>query len=254
MWNSNIKIALCDDNKKSMLDYQQKISVIAEEQGVVPTFFLYTSGEQLLGADEDGKRFDLIYVDISLPGVDGMTVVSELRRQGRDCEIIFVTESVNKWHRAFEMEALQYLIKNRTDTIYLKSSFVRALNRIKRKTGERVLFTCAKQSRNILISEIEFFEIDRNMVTVHYGGDATFVFYTPLVKLQQTMEPYGFLRCHQSYLVSAAHVESIGKMQLKLKSGVVIPVSRHYRKSVLEGMEKESRGFFDRERGKQDEA
>lgn len=56
-----MKIALCDNNKEPILDYQQKISVIAAEQAALPTFSPpHTSGERLLSAYEYEQGFDLI--------------------------------------------------------------------------------------------------------------------------------------------------------------------------------------------------
>jgi len=82
------------------------------------------------------------------------------------------------------------------------------------------------------LSEIFFFEADRNYTTVYYGNGRHDVYSVPLKRFHEFLlhEP-GFVRIHKSYLVNRQFIKTIARRHILLHNGVELPVARR-RKGV----------------------
>ena len=106
-----MRIAICDDD--SLCREQLALLVAQEEQQ--PGEFevqIFSSGEALLQQMQREQQFDLIFMDIEMgQGLSGMETASQIRRQNQDVMLVFVTAHVNFVFEAFDVQAMQYLVK-----------------------------------------------------------------------------------------------------------------------------------------------
>ena len=227
-----MRIAICDDTTTHRQSCATLLNKVSGIHNVNIEITEYEMGEQLLFALEDTEHhIDLIFLDISMPGKDGLEVAKRIRELRYPCEIVFFTVKDNCWSDAFSLKALHYIVKNQFDQKKFEEIFMMGVEEYKKRSEESLMFTCAGESRNIRISEISYFEVSNHIVTVHYRDDR-FEFYTPLSKIEKLLVKKPFTRCHKSYLIANNHVESMKGNEIIMKNGHTVPVSRTYKDRV----------------------
>lgn len=220
----------------------------------------FTGRVQVVGEASDGPqalelirslRPDMAFLDIQMPGMTGFEVLAELSPEETP-HIIFATAFDEYAVKAFEENAIDYLLKpcsperlaqaiekveklgaKPAEDIYagLRKLVERAghgqyMQRLQVKIGDRTLL--------VHIKDIVRFESDEKYTAVH-TLDAKYIIDTPLVELEQKLDPEAFLRVHRAHLVSIPHILEIqrqfgGKLRVLLddKAHTAIAVSRNY--------------------------
>ena len=105
------KVAIVEDDAKTREMLRGFFSDYTAENGVSFDVSDYGSGEAFL-ADE--RSFDMILMDIELPGRDGMETVRELRKRDRDVIVIFATNMAQFAVKGYEVEAFDFIVKPMT--------------------------------------------------------------------------------------------------------------------------------------------
>ena len=99
-----MKIAICDDEAAITEWMAEKIKTIYKNAEIC----CYLSGEELLDSQE---KIDILFLDIQMDGKDGMDTARQLRKNGADTMIIFVTALEEYVFQAFDVGAFHYLVK-----------------------------------------------------------------------------------------------------------------------------------------------
>jgi len=190
---------------------------------------------------------DLIFLDIRMPDLDGFDVVHALSSRGDLAmpRIVFTTAYDQYAVRAFEVHALDYLLKP-----FAQERLRAALRRFREKlapftapaNGAREPFTTRvvfKSRGRILflpVSEIRLIGAEENYVRLH-TRDETHLLRETMAGLEQRLDPQIFLRVHRSFIVNLQYVremliENEGDASAVLADGRRVPVSRGYRSRI----------------------
>ena len=106
-----MKIAVVDDFQKDR-DY---LAIVLEsymkEQGIDGSVYGYPGGEEFLEAFNKSGRFDIVFLDIYMNGMDGMSVAKQLRQKDAECRLVFVTSSDSFAVEGYKVRAFRYLVK-----------------------------------------------------------------------------------------------------------------------------------------------
>ena len=199
----------------------------------------------------------LIFLDVQMPGADGFTVLESLDMNPMP-SIVFVTAFDKYAVRAFEVHALDYLLKP-----FDRKRFDEALSRVVRQisrqsTSESRLLDLMEelksgvtaadryaqrlvvrtQGRIIFLGteEIDWIESAANYVRLHVGGNSHLMRET-MASIGSRLDPKEFVRIHRSYIVRVASVREMepwshGEYILILKDGAQLTSSRGYRDQV----------------------
>ncbi len=231
-----MRIAICDDNPQHVRQYTEKLSAIGQKHGLTSTIDQYANGEQLLFAQEDAAtRADIIFLDIRMPGRDGVDIAHALREMQQDGEIVFFTHSTENMLDAFDVDALHYIVKGQTSDEKIEEIFLRAIHRAEQKQQETIVLTCAGESRSVPVNQILYFESIRHVIQVHYGTEM-FEFYSTLGKIEELLFGHGFMRIHRSFLVSLRYAASLASYTLTLYNGEQLPVAKGSYRQLKEKM------------------
>ncbi len=148
-----MRIAICDDNPQHVRQYTEKLSAIGQKHGLTSTIDQYANGEQLLFAQEDAATHaDIIFLDIRMPGRDGVDIAHALREMQQDGEIIFFTHSTENMLDAFDVDALHYIVKGQTSDEKIEEIFLRAIHRAEQKQQETIVLAYGSLSINVPIT------------------------------------------------------------------------------------------------------
>lgn len=198
---------------------------------------------------------DLVFMDVQMPGLDGMGVVRQLRERGIDLpHFIFVTAYDQYAIEAFRLEALDYLLKP-VDKGRLAETIERARRAIQerqqkaeaepapRLTPQRTKLLVRTNNRNFIVDpqDVIYATIDSGLITLvstHVEGQSN---YRTLEDLQASLDRDTFWRVHRSYLVNINRIREVvpwfkSSYQLRMddKKSTEIPVSRVQTKRLRE--------------------
>jgi two-component system LytT family response regulator len=202
----------------------------------------------------DGHDLDLVLLDVQMPDISGFDVVSSLGP--RMPPVIFVTAFDHYARQAFDVHAVDYLLKPVTearfqDAIARVRSHVgreeaRALHQrldammeALRSAGRYVAHIPVRHAGRIAlvqVSEIERIQAADNYVTLHADG-REYLLRETMAKLQQSLDPLRFVRIHRSTIVALDRVRELqpsfrGDLIVVLRDGTRLTLGRAYRASL----------------------
>lgn len=194
---------------------------------------------------------DVVFLDIQMPGMTGFEVLAELPEDETPW-IVFATAFDEYAVKAFEENAIDYLLKpiepERLQLTIDKlerldkgagNNFYEGLRRLVERTQggsymQRLQVKIGDRTLLVHVRDIIRFESDEKYTAVH-TLESKYIIDTPLVDLEQKLDPQAFIRVHRAHLVAIAHIVEIqrqfgGKLRVLLddKSHTAIAVSRNY--------------------------
>ena len=195
----------------------------------------------------DSRRPNVAFLDIRMPGLSGMQVLERVRYTPR---IIFTTAFEEFAVAAFEIQALDYLLKpfsadrlrlalDRAREVVAQPSLLERANRAMSRDVPRQVFVRAGGALlGITVDAIERIDGSDDYCAIWSNG-RSHLLYRRLAEFEELLGPAGFLRVHRSHIVNSAHIESLrttdgGRIELSLRSGAIVPVSRSRVASVRE--------------------
>lgn len=228
-----LKIALCDDNRDCVQQYADLIEDIAKKHHIAIEISRFYSGEALFFHYGEGtEQVDIIYLDILMDRTDGMETARKLRDCHCKAQIIFLTSHEDAVFEAFDVNAVQYLLKEETCPERFEQVFLKAASVAAQKEEELFTFEFDGVTHVIPLLQISYFEIWKRRVTVHYDHGKTAEFYFSMQQLEKNMADKGFVRVHRSFLVHLSYISNLQQQSLLLKTGEVIPVGITYAQSL----------------------
>ncbi|MCL2774924.1 MAG: response regulator [Oscillospiraceae bacterium] len=99
-----IKIAVCDDELLHIENIRNALPDLEMD--------IYTSPFLLFEAVKDGKEYDVLFLDIIMPGFDGISLAREIREINEDMIIVFITSKMEFMQTGYEVRAFRYLLKD----------------------------------------------------------------------------------------------------------------------------------------------
>ncbi|PWJ47255.1 LytR/AlgR family response regulator transcription factor [Faecalicatena contorta] len=228
-----LKIALCDDNSRAIKQYAELISQISKKHQINMEISCFDNGEILLFHYSDVlKETDIIYLDIMMGKIDGMETARRLRECGCKAQIVFLTSYEDYVYEAFDVNAVQYLLKENTSTERFEEVFLKVVELASKKEEELFTFEFDGKTSVIPIHQISHFEIWQRIVTVYYDNGKSAKFYSSMTQLGDKLLGKDFVRVHRSYLVHLPYIVTFRQQNILLKTGQSIPIGVTHAQSL----------------------
>lgn len=216
-----LQVAVCDDELLECLHIEARIRVLAEELKIPCSIEHFCSGRELLNALD---RFDLIFLDILMDGMDGMETARRCRERSFDKLLVFLTSSRRYVFDAYDVEAFHYLVKP-VEEEKLKNVLQRAAEKERGASRDYILVSRERKRRKFFLDHILYFEIWGRQVEVH-GEEENFTYYERIGVLEEQLKGKGFFRCHKSYLLNLRHVDMYDRQEAVLDNGERIVIAK----------------------------
>jgi len=217
------KIAICDDSSIDRQNLLQLVETWAEKRSCSIKIEEFDSAEAFLFRYEEDNTFDLILLDIEMPGMDGVTLAKKLRQDNRLLQIIFITGYSDYIAEGYEVSALHYLMKP-VHTDKLMQVMDRAVERLHREERTLVLKNTEETVR-IPFGSIYYLEAARNYVTVHAENMTDCVVRRKLGDFESELD-HRFLRVGRSYILNLARLQRITRTEVSFPDGSILPLPR----------------------------
>ncbi len=233
------KVALCED-EKVFSEAQKKICQdIFSKLNIEYHISVFQNNNDFLNAFIDnGKRYDLLLLDILMEGTDGMALARRIRKTDKETTIIFITSSPDYALQGYDVEAMHYLIKpvdsGKLERLIYADYHSRFLNQI-------FMFETRDGKKRIAIKDIICLETAGRKVGVTTPQSLIFV-SGKLTDLLNQLPKEPFVRCHQAYAINIRNIRELTKQDVIAVDGKVIPVSRTFMKDVQKAFMRQMRG------------
>ena len=227
-----MRIAVCDDEEKFRTQAKNLIDKLAGSLDVIVD--AYEDGNKLLTAF-DKNPYDVLFLDIEMPIMDGITLAKKLRERSDSIYIVFLTGHVEYALEGYEVNALRYLTKPvQEDKLREVLRFV-----MDKSTSKRQLMIKEDGDEILLnVSDIVYLEAQNQYVMI-YTTDGEHLIRYNIGDLEEQLKNDGFFRIHRGYLVSLAKVKKLVKNEVIMElpdEELSLPVSRSNVKPLKEAL------------------
>ncbi|WP_225839597.1 LytTR family DNA-binding domain-containing protein [Streptomyces sp. NK08204] len=256
-----LSILVVDDEPHAL---EELVYLLGLEPSVGPVESAADGAEALLALDralEQGRSVDAVFLDVRMPGLDGLGVARVLSRFAEPPPVVFVTAYDDFAVPAFEVRALDYLLKPvRAQRL---SETVRRI--AERRTDpapadresapvplppppappavaeppaddETIAVELSGVTRFVRRSEVRHVEACGDYVRLHLASGSCLL-RVPLSSLEDQWQDAGFVRVHRRHLVATGHIEELladsGRLSVRV-AGTVLPVSRRSSRRLRE--------------------
>jgi DNA-binding LytR/AlgR family response regulator len=223
-----MQITICDDEKKirELLGSRvQKLYPSAE-------LAFYETGEALLA---QAAQPDILFLDIQMPGRDGMEIARLLRKKWKDTILIFVTGIEEYVFQAFDVGAFHYIVKP-LDEEKLEMVLENAVKQYEEMTQNSkvekkyIMVQTGGIHTKVYVDDIVYAEVFNRKIIIH-KLDGELEFYGKLSDLEKLLGE-DFFRPHRAYLINMGYVESYDAGNIYLEKGQVLMAKQNYKKFV----------------------
>lgn len=227
-----MRIAICDDDMAVTGVMDGMLQKIEKEEKIEMEVDVFFGGAGLWEQIQQIGAYDLIYLDIEMKDMDGITVARKIREKDPYTILIFVSAYDSYFRQLFEVEPFRFLDKPLDEKIF-REYFLLAYKRISSQ-NERFAFRFEKRIYQLPLREIVYFESNLRLIYIH-GKDREYRFYGKLNQVQEQMEKMSryFIRIQRSYLVNYYHILSMNGKEVELITGEKLPVSKEYKDRAL---------------------
>lgn len=216
----NLLIAICDDEsilsaalKNQLYDYFNRHNVDA----VIET---YCDGNSLINSD---SKFDLVFLDYQMPGINGLQTAKRLREQNSLCTILFLTSFPEIVYDTFEYDTFRFLIKPLNN-----EKLFEALDSYRRKLDfyYPISLTVDGDVYKIDTKEIVYIEADGKNSVIRLRENS---FHCPktLASVFSLLPKSCFYKTHRSYVVNFAYIDKYDKRCIRFTNGEYAKISRN---------------------------
>ena len=225
-----ITIAVCDDSEAVVTNLCNMLETYAKEAGQNIKIFKFNSGLNLL--EQYTGNYDIVFLDIKMPLMNGLETAGNIRKRDRSVNIIFLTSLVHHALDGYKVQALDYIIKP-ISYKRLKIELDAWINKQSQDQESFIVIKNDKGNYKVLLKDLAYIETSNRNALVHTKSE-NLICYKKLKVLETELNSYGFSRCHSSYILNLAYIESIEKMDAKLITGEVVPISQMKRKDFMQ--------------------
>lgn len=163
------RIAFCDDDAALLHQMQDFLEQYRTLRGVQLELAPYTKPMELLADIEAGVRFDVLFLDVLMPGINGINAAREIRRYDTAVQIIFVTSSSEFAVQSYVVGAYYYQLKP-----IWKDSFFRLTDAVlaecRKRTQHSLILRCKSGVTRITLDSLEYCEVQGRTLGGAGGG------------------------------------------------------------------------------------
>lgn len=223
-----IRIAICDDEKEAVTLHEDIVRKSLKSCGFGYEIVTYTRSDNLLDdITEDRFFYDLILLDIEMPGVTGMEISERIKPCLPNVKIIFITSHMEYVLEAFELSIFRYVPKDNLES-RLTAAVTEAVRLIGLEEGRELIIQAAGQMEKIPHKDIFYIRRDGGKNAVICSARGTSKVRKSLQQVFTELNAPEFLYIDRGYIVNLIQIMKVSGGMAFLKNGETLPISRSH--------------------------
>ncbi len=224
-----INIAIVEDEDSYAHQLGGYLDRYANENGKKINYTFYTDGYQII--DNYKAQFDIIFMDVKMKYMDGMTAAKKIRKIDSEVVIIFITTTSQYAIKGYAVDALDYVLKP-ISYFDFTQRLERGISRIIRHVDKYTTIVYKGGAQKLNIKDIYYIEIENHTLTYH-TKDGEYSVSGTMKSVEEELKDEGFFRCNSCYLVNLRYVEGM-RDRFTIVNGEKLLVSRSRRTAFLD--------------------
>lgn len=224
-----LHIAICDDMPQELERAGSMFKKYAcEHKHYEIKMEFFSAPLELLTHVAEKGGFDVLLLDIYMPGIIGTEAARELRAMGDKCQIIFLTTSRDHAVDAFSLNAVHYLVKP-----YSEEEFFAALDKAFNRPAQRSVSITVKSTdgiRRVELDRLVYAEASNHLQILYLSDGGTVCVRKTSSELFELLEEEPrFYKCGSTYIINMDYIVELSSKDVAFSSGARIPIlSRKY--------------------------
>ncbi len=219
-------IAICDDDPKIASRLEHNINMIYKRLKVDFSISIFENGTDLIDMiKKDEIRYDILLLDVDMPGISGLEVARILREINEDIIIMFISSYEKYVFDTFEYNPFRYIRKSRIKeelNLALRSAYTLYQKRKRR----HITIKSEQGEYRVEISEIFYFEIENRKLYVYLTDNRVFSMWKTIKEFINEIGGDDFVKIHSGCAVNMKYIKEYTNYDVILDDGKVLPVSR----------------------------
>ena len=215
-----ISILVCDDLPEERANLIRKLRAYEQTHDAELEIETASDGAELI-AKWQPDRWEIIFLDIYMPHLNGIEAARQLRKVDIRCEIVFVTTSWDHGMEGYALKAMDYLTKpySQQDVDGAMDWYIRKQSEKRRELTVRT----ADGNEDLPLKDVCYIESRGHTCDIHLNGR--------VVRVRRSIDELSaelsdaFFRCHKSFLVNLAHASGIDGNRFRMDNGDSVSIS-----------------------------
>lgn len=219
-----IKIAVCDDDLSILNEINVLLNQYRVEHKEELACDFFHSPLELLDEIEKGMHWDILFLDVIMPGENGISTAKEIRQYDDTVKIIFLTSTSEFAVESYSVGAYFYQMKpvRAEDFFRLMDSVISACKKVQQFS---LLLRCKNGIARVDLEKLEYCEVIGRTLLFHLENGTVLESTGSLDELCSKLAQYeNFLRPHRSFLINMKYIQNISYRKITMDSLAEIPI------------------------------
>lgn len=225
-----LRIAIVEDDRADACRLEELARQYAREYGAELEVCCFSTGMEI--AEGYKPVWDIIFLDIEMPLLDGMSTAEHIRAQDPEVILIFVTNMAQYAIRGYEVDALAYLLKPVSyGAFHMKMR--KAQRMIDSRSAQSVLLMTEGRAVKLDAADVFYVEVQDHQL-IYHTRNGEYRLFGSLRSVEKQFSQ-GFARCNQCYLVNLRHVDGVQEDCVQV-GGDTLKISRARKKEFMQNL------------------
>ena len=228
-----LKIAILDDDKTALMISTSAVEAFLKEKNAEYRLFSFSNPLNFLASAKE-EKFDLSFLDIDMPEMNGLNVANELTAISKYGQIIFLSQREDLVFECLKFHPFGFIRKSKLIddfSLMMNQYFQTVSNNESNET--KIDFFDKTKTYSFKIKDIVYIEGDRNYQKVVLKDKSSQNIRVPLGTLEEKLREYGFLRIHKGYLLNYLYIRSIESEEVYLTTGTSLPMAKKRKEEIM---------------------
>lgn len=222
-----LRVAVVEDNAAERKRIQDNLLALPEKMEI-DTF---VSG--MAFAIGEMKNYDIVLMDIDMPGMNGIETAKRLRAVNKSAVLVFVTNMVQFAIAGYEVEALDFIVKP-INPYSFALKMKRAICRTAKRSEDELTVRTDNVLHRVPILSIRYVEVSGHYITYHTSS-GVYQEYATMKDVKERLSQHPFAQCSQSYLVNMKYITSVSREKVVVEDTPIF-ISRRMRAEFLDAV------------------
>lgn len=227
-----LRIAICDDNSTFIKHFHQLLEQTLKGKELSFKIIDYIRTDLLIDKHMNNP-YDVVFLDIDMPQMNGFIVARQLTEKNSNCYIIFITNHNELVYDSFMFRPLNFIVKS--EDMIMSNRLNMVIDQLKEQLKQdEIIYVENKDVGRVsfLLKDIIYIESDDHNVKFYLRDKKEPIIDRATMKeLEDKFADAHFIRIHRKFIVNLKYVASVNNTQetIRLKTGKGIPMSRNYK-------------------------